>query len=117
MPIKPDAPFPKTQGDNVRSKDWNDAINELVRLDNDKANRSGDKFSGPLSVTALGVGSNAPPTGIQVKGLTKIDEGVTGAGAWCNFGSNAYFDGGWKLVDPAKAGVNLHINADGDGQE
>lgn len=118
MPIKPDAPFPKTQGDNLRSKDWNDAINELIRLDNDKANRAGDKFSGPLSVSALGVGSDPPPSGIKVKGLTRIDESPTGAGAWANFGSNVYLsDDSWKQVDPSKAGVSLHINADGGGQE
>ena len=110
MPITPDAPFPKTQGDNIRSKDWNDAITELIRLDNAKANRSGDKFTGPLSVTALGIGSNAPPSGLQVKTLTRIDEGPSGAGAWANIGSNLYFDGAWKQVDPSKAGVSLHIN-------
>lgn len=117
MPITPDAPFPKTQGDNIRSKDWNDAITELIRLDNAKANRSGDKFTGPLSVTALGIGSNAPPSGLQVKTLTRIDEGPSGAGAWANIGSNLYFDGAWKQVDPSKAGVSLHINPDGQGQE
>ena len=117
MPIKPDAPFPKTQGDNLRSKDWNDALNELIRLDNDKANRAGDKFTGPLSVTALGVGSDASPSGIKVKSLTRIDEGPSGSGAWANVGSNLFFDGAWKQVDPAKAGANLHINGDGQGQE
>ncbi len=50
MPITPDPPFPKTQGDNIRSKDWNDAVNEVIRLDNAKANRSGDRFTGPLTI-------------------------------------------------------------------
>lgn len=117
MPITPDAPFPKTQGDNLRSKDWNDAITEVIRLDNAKANRAGDKFTGPLSVTALGVGSDAGPSGIKIKSLSRIDEGATAAGAWANIGSNLFFDGAWHMVDGTKPGANLHINGDGGGQE
>ena len=65
-----------------------------------------------------GIGSNAPPaSGIQVKSLLRIDEGATAQGAWCNFGSNAFYDGAWKQVDPSKAGVNLHMNAEGGGAE
>jgi hypothetical protein len=117
MPITPDAPFPKTQGDNLRSKDWNDAITEVIRLDNAKADRAGDTFSGPLSVAALGVGSAADASGIKLKSLTRIDEGATGSGAWANLGSNLFFDGAWKQVDATKAGASLHINGDGAGQE
>jgi hypothetical protein len=52
MPITPDQPFPKKQGDNIRSKDWNDAVNELIRLDTAKLTlASGGALSGPLSVS------------------------------------------------------------------
>ena len=37
--------------------------------------------------------------------------------AWSNLGWNTYFDGAWKRLDPARAGVNLHMSADGAGQE
>lgn len=54
---------------------------------------------------------------LRVKTLTVVDEGVTEAGAWANLGSNAFFDGTWKRLDPTRAGVSLHMNADGDGAE
>jgi hypothetical protein len=60
----------------------------------------------------VGIGTLAPQSLLQIKSLTAIDEGATAAGAWANFGSNAYFDGAWKRVDTGKAGVNLHMNAD-----
>ena len=65
----------------------------------------------------VGIGTTNPQSRLQIKNLTAIDEGTTNAGAWANFGSNAFFDGTWRRVDTAKAGVNLHINADGAGQE
>jgi|GEM_PF-1153580 len=62
MPITPDPPFPKKQGDNIRSKDWNDSVNEIIRLDNAKLNLTGGSINGSLTVSgSLGVG--APPTG------------------------------------------------------
>jgi hypothetical protein len=65
----------------------------------------------------VGIGTIDPRAPLQVKTLTAISEGATGAGAWANIGSNAFFDGAWKRIDATKAGVNLHINADGGGQE
>lgn len=51
MPITPDPPFPKKQGDNIRSKDWNDAVNELIRLDTAKLTlASGGALAGALSI-------------------------------------------------------------------
>ncbi|MFY7883421.1 MAG: hypothetical protein ACOVOV_01110 [Dolichospermum sp.] len=48
MPFKPQT---KKTGDLVQSQDWNDAIEELLRLEKDKVNRSGnDKITGPLTI-------------------------------------------------------------------
>lgn len=71
MPINPDPPFPKASGNPIRSKDWNDAITELQRLDvakapltetqrldTAKANRAGDTFTGPLTITLPNRGAN-----------------------------------------------------------
>jgi hypothetical protein len=192
MPLTPDPPFPKSRNDTVRSKDWNDALGEVIRLDGAKLDRAGDTLSGPLTISGtlgvggsadkrrvqvggdvagigldesdvspnagylrfgdstgwklhlgrsregsgaelnvdttgvlatlqdngnLGLGTLAPRSRLQVKTLTAVDEGGTADGAWANIGSNAYFDGAWSRVDETKAGVNLHMNADGDGAE
>lgn len=50
MAFVPDPPFEKLRGDLIRSKDWNDAIHEVQRLDSAKVNKSGDTMSGPLTV-------------------------------------------------------------------
>ncbi|HMV49834.1 MAG TPA: hypothetical protein PLD20_07360 [Blastocatellia bacterium] len=274
MPFTPDPPFPKSSGDNIRSKDWNDVVTELRRLDTDKLNLTGGSLTGPLNVSGfvgigtttpdqpltvsrkaaayanlraaspgggalavellvgadqsggivstmtnhdlqlraggndtkmvikaggnvgigelspyakltiagslgfknstvpmlyiyesggseperpiishspafptwglsyrdvgdkmifqnagqpvltvdlatrkVGIGTDSPAPPLQIRNLTAVSEGLTGAGAWANFGSNAYFDGAWRRIDTSKAGVNLHINADGGGQE
>src|SRR5215470_15058428 len=58
MPITPDLPFPKSAGDAIRSKDWNDLVVETQRLDTAKVNRSGDTITGPLTIAgALAVGT------------------------------------------------------------
>jgi hypothetical protein len=57
MPITPDAPFPKGTGDIIRSKDWNDLVQEAIRLDNAKVNRAGDAITGTLAISgSAGVG-------------------------------------------------------------
>src|SRR3954468_20783080 len=60
MAFTPDLPFPKTPGNPIMSKDWNDAIGEVQRLDTAKVNRSGaDALAGPLTINnALAVGTN-----------------------------------------------------------
>ena len=52
MAFTPATPFPKSRGDIVRSTDWNDAINELLRLDTAKVNKAGDAMTGPLTIAA-----------------------------------------------------------------
>lgn len=51
MPIAPDPPFPKRAGHVVRSKDWNDLVVEVRRLDSAKVTRAGAAtITGPLTV-------------------------------------------------------------------
>jgi hypothetical protein len=83
MPLIPDPPFPKSQGDTLRSKDWNDAVNEIIRLDNAKVNRSGDHLTGPLSIDgAVGIGTTTPNRRLTIQGTggtyvnAKDDNGV-----------------------------------------
>jgi hypothetical protein len=51
MALQPDQPFPKTRGNPIRAEDWNETINEVVRLDTAKLNQSGGTVSGNLAVT------------------------------------------------------------------
>lgn len=51
MPITPTPPYPKSPGDSIRSQDWNQAVDEVIRLDNEKVDRAGDTIAGNLSVT------------------------------------------------------------------
>lgn len=76
MPITPDLPFPKSAGDAIRSKDWNDLVVESQRLDNAKVNRSGDTISGNLSVGgSLAVKTNTPKAPLHVEGAALISDG------------------------------------------
>ncbi len=76
MPLTPDQPFPKKQGDNIRSKDWNDAVNEVIRLDTAKLNLAGGNMTGPLNVSGnLGVGTTNPQAKLEVGGKVYINRG------------------------------------------
>ena len=83
MAFSPQPPFPKSRGDSVRSVDWNETVKELVRLERDKADRSGDTFKGPLTVTGqltatkgLNVGpANAPRLRLQDDGFLVFGSG------------------------------------------
>src|SRR3954468_10965116 len=61
MAFTPDLPFPKTPGNPIMSKDWNDAIGEVQRLDTAKVGRAGaDAMAGPLTINnALAVGTTS----------------------------------------------------------
>ena len=80
--------------------------------------RNGDTIRGSLAITdRLAVGNDKPGAcRLQLGELTALDAGAKG-NAWSNLGWNTYFDGAWKRIDPARAGVNLHMSADGAGQE
>lgn len=67
MAITPDPPFPKSSGDNIRSKDWNDAVREIQRLDTAKLDMAGGRINGPLSIDGVvGLGIPTPNTRLEV---------------------------------------------------
>jgi hypothetical protein len=69
MPLTPDPPFPKTQGDNIRSKDWNDLVTEAIRLDTAKFDRTGGRLTGPLQVDGpVGIGTTTPNRSLTIQG-------------------------------------------------
>jgi hypothetical protein len=51
MAYAPATPFPKGRGDSIRSADWNEAMNELIRLETAKFDKTGGTVSGNLTVT------------------------------------------------------------------
>lgn len=67
MAFTPDTPFPKSRGHVIKSKDWNDAITEVQRLDTAKINKSGDNITGSLTISGnLGVGTAGPQAKVHV---------------------------------------------------
>jgi len=60
MPFQPTQPFPKAQGHTIRSNDWNDLVNEALRLERDKVNKAGDDMTGPLTITLDETAKNKP---------------------------------------------------------
>lgn len=77
MAFTPDSPFPKTRGHVIKSKDWNDTITEVQRLDTVKVNKAGDGITGSLTVGgSVGVGTSTPQERLQVgTGLAFHDGG------------------------------------------
>lgn len=51
MPLQPNPPFPKTRGHAIRAEDWNEAVNEVIRLDQAKLEKTGGPVSGNLAVS------------------------------------------------------------------
>ncbi|MFH7245306.1 MAG: hypothetical protein ACHWZW_20915 [Spirulina sp.] len=72
MPITPDPPFPKEKGHPLRSRDWNQLVNEVQRLDTSKVNRNGRDFvQGPLSIASslgVGIGNTVPRAPLHLAG-------------------------------------------------
>jgi hypothetical protein len=88
MAFTPDLPFPKSAGDQIRSKDWNDLVVETKRLDTAKVERAGDAITGPLSVAgALAIGKSlaSATSKLDVAGDLRVND------------SNLYFRGGTDL--------------------
>jgi hypothetical protein len=74
MAFIPDPPFEKLKGDLIRSKDWNDAIHEIQRLDTAKVNRTNDVIPGPLTISGtLNFGS-------QVRQMINLWSNIYGIG-------------------------------------
>ena len=104
MPLKPDLPFPKSAGDAIRSKDWNDLVSETQRLDNAKVNRSGDAITGPLTIAgALSVGTTASNAKLDVAGDLRINN----AKLYLRGGADTNHGLGWFGTGDLFAGVNV----------
>ena len=107
MPFTPDVPFPKSAGDPIRSKDWNDLVTEARRLDTAKVERAGDAITGPLSIAgALAVGKAAAAAGTKLDvlgGDLRINDNnlVLRGGADSNHGL------GWFGLGKLFAGANV----------
>ncbi|EXI78791.1 MAG: hypothetical protein AW10_02781 [Candidatus Accumulibacter appositus] len=98
MPLKPDLPFPKSAGDAIRSKDWNDLVSETQRLDNAKLNRSGDAITGPLTIAgALSVGTTASNAKLDVAGKLDVtgDLRINNAKLYLRSGADTNHGLGW----------------------
>jgi hypothetical protein len=61
----------------------------------------------------VGIGTMTPQLRLQLGNLGALNE----SNGWMSIGSNSFLDGAWKRIDATKPGVNLHMNADGGGQE
>ncbi|HKP87311.1 MAG TPA: hypothetical protein VJZ26_14500 [Blastocatellia bacterium] len=97
MPLTPDPPFPKSSGDNIRSKDWNDAVKEVQRLDTAKLDKAGGRVTGPLSVDGLvGIGTPNPNRALTIEGA---------AGTYLNVRSMA--GGPFELLVGADSGGGI----------
>lgn len=86
MAYAPATPFPKGRGDSIRSADWNEAMNELIRLETAKFDKTGGTVSGNLTVTGTISGTLANnivgPNQIAANAVTTVklaDGNVTNA--------------------------------------
>jgi hypothetical protein len=74
VPITPATPFPKTPGDQLRSGDWNQVVNEVIRLDSAKLNLTGGTIGGALTVT----GNSSVKGSLTVTGSGGVSVGNIG---------------------------------------
>jgi hypothetical protein len=82
MAFTPDTPFPKSRGHVIKSKDWNDAITEVQRLDTAKVNKSGDSITGPLTISGnVGIGLTSPQKALSVNAALNVDQANANSGA------------------------------------
>ncbi len=67
---------PKTAGDLILSAEWNEAMEEIGRLGEDKLDVAGGTVQGDLAATgALGVGTTEPDAKVHVTGGGVVIEG------------------------------------------
>jgi hypothetical protein len=88
MPITPEIPYPKKSGHTVRSDDWNQAVDEIIRLDGAKVDREGDTITGALSVegetsinAALKVGTPAANADTTLNGALTVTGNIRTQGS------------------------------------
>ena len=125
MPLTPDLPYPKSRTDSIRSKDWNDAVNEVIRLDGAKLDRAGDQVAGTLTVTGkFGVGAKEEPTRAPLSVTGKVgntvgifgdgEPGISLVASWPNVGFNTYYNGGWKSMTQGFSAIIGQNPSNGD---
>jgi hypothetical protein len=117
MAFTPDLPFPKSAGDSIKSKDWNDLVTETRRLDTAKVERAGDAITGSLSVAgALAVGKAiaAATAKLDVAGSLSINDNTLylRGGTDTNHGL-AWYGGSKAFAGTAPDGPVLWGNAGG----
>lgn len=107
MAFTPDLPFPKSAGDSIRSKDWNDLVTETRRLDTAKVERAGDAITGPLSIAgALAVGKASAAAGTKVD-ITGGDLRINDNNLLLRGGTDANHGLGWFGAGKLFAGANV----------
>ena len=93
MAYAPEQPFPKTKGHVIKSKDWNDAVLEIQRLDDAKVNRAGDNVTGSLNVAgSLGIGTTSTSRKLHVQGTEIHSGGSTGGFSFGNREASAFVE-------------------------
>lgn len=113
----------KKAGDIIQSKDWNSAMNEVMRLETAKVNRQGaDTIQGPLTIEAaltlndkVGIGG-APATGptaekLKVTGNTAIAGNLSVTGGSSN---NLTIAGTSKLTSNVGIGIDPATGANAE---
>ncbi len=69
MTYEPASPFPKEKGDEIRSRDWNDLVQEVQRLDAEKTSNDGDNIDGDLVIIGnVGLGTEDPQDRLDIHG-------------------------------------------------
>ena len=110
MPITPAAPYPKSPGDDIRSTDWNQTVDEVIRLDNAKVDNTGDTIDGQLTINDIGAdNSNKIPLRVSAQG---------GGGKWGGIFTSLGDDGvknGVVIVASGVSSTKTALYADASG--
>lgn len=100
MALKLDEPVDKKPGDNIRSKDWNDVVKEVIRLDKDKLNLAGGNIAGPLNIAgAVGIGTDSPNQSLTIQAISPSMSLRTQTGHQLILGVNVIGAVGFILVN------------------